>query len=316
MGASAGVGPTALVTGGTGFLGRHLSEALARSGLRVIATHFGTGGAEHHPGEVRSVDVRDPSAVRALVEEIRPSTIYHLAGQAYIQRSWEDPLETYATNLGGTLHVLEAARRVEPAPRVVFAGSGTEYGQPETIPTPEEAPLRPTSPYAASKAAADLACFQYHANYGLPIFRLRIFGTTGPGKRGDAANDFAEQLAKLRPGDHGVVRVGRLDRRRDLTDVRDAVRAMIVIAESGEPGTAYNVGSGHAVSVREVLDGLIRISGAHVSIIEEPARLRLVDEPVHLGDNRRLVGLGWSPRVSFDETLASLLDHWRSPAAD
>lgn len=309
----------ALVTGGTGFLGRYMTHQLRADGATVTSTFFHDPPHPRPPSASKDglvpLDVRDPAAVRRLVEEVRPDVVYHFAGQAYVIPSWEDPAATFDVNIRGTLHLLEALRHLRPTCRVGFAGSGTEYGDPEAVPTPEESPLRPTSPYATSKAAADLLCYQYYRSFGIPVFRYRIFGTTGVGKRGDVCNDFASQVARLEtPGAPPCLQVGDLDKKRDIQDVRDAVRAMITVVERGEPGEAYNIGCGEAREVRQILETLRRLSRQPFEVQEEAARKRRVDEPVHLGDVARLHRLGWRPEIPFDETLRAILDDWRAQA--
>ncbi len=306
----------ALITGATGFLGRYMAEHLSAQGVEVTSTYFHTPPRTDGPiplaGTPRPLDVRDGTAVHALVREVEPDVIYHFAGQAYVVPSWEDPAGTFDVNLRGTLHLLEALRRLRPGCALAFAGSGTEYGDPTQVPTPEEAPLLPTSPYATSKAAADLLCYQYFRSFGLPVFRYRIFGTTGVGKRGDVCNDFASQIARLESnGGEGVLRVGDISKRRDIQDVRDAVRAMAAVVERGTPGEAYNIGAGEAHEVRWILETLRSFSHRPFTVVEETARKRRVDEPVHLADIARLRGLGWSPQIPFAESLRAILDDWR-----
>jgi GDP-4-dehydro-6-deoxy-D-mannose reductase len=308
----------ALVTGGTGFLGTYMAEYLASQGVEVTATHLprlapGPGTA---PKGVRTLglDVTDRAQVARLIQETRPEVVYHFAGQAFVIPSWEDPIGTFATNLTGTLHLLEELRHHFPRTRFAFAGSGTEYGDPPRIPTPEESPLRPTSPYASSKAAADLLCYQYFRSFELPVFRYRIFGTTGPGKRGDSTNDFASQIAQLERGpEPRILRVGNLDKQRDIQDVRDAVRAMVTVVEKGEPGEAYNIASGVPRNVRQNLDTLLSFANASIRTETAPERMRRVDEPIHLADISKLRGLGWSPVIPFEQTLEDILNSWRQP---
>jgi GDP-4-dehydro-6-deoxy-D-mannose reductase len=308
----------ALVTGGTGFLGTYMAKYLASQGVEVTATHLprlapGPGTA---PKGVRilGLDVTDRAHVARLIQETRPEVVYHFAGQAFVIPSWEDPIGTFATNLTGTLHLLEELRHHFPQTRFAFAGSGTEYGDPPRIPTPEESPLRPTSPYASSKAAADLLCYQYFRSFELPVFRYRIFGTTGPGKRGDSTNDFASQIAQLERGpEPRILRVGNLDKQRDIQDVRDAVRAMVTVVEKGEPGEAYNIASGVPRNVRQNLDTLLSFAKASIRTETAPERMRRVDEPIHLADISKLRGLGWSPVIPFEQTLEDILNSWRQP---
>ncbi len=262
---------------------------------------------------LQSMDVRDRAQVDRIIEGFGPEVIYHFAGQAFVIPSWADPQGTMTTNLYGTLNLLEALRYHSPRTRFAFAGSGTEYGDPEIIPTPESAPLKPTSPYATSKAAADLLCYQYFRSFDIPVFRCRIFGTTGPGKRGDSVNDFASQIVGLeREGRAGTLHVGNLEKSRDVTDVRDAIRAMTCVVERGEPGGAYNIGSGVPRQVKETLTQLISLARVAVTPEIDPARIRKVDEPVHLADVERLRKLGWAPQIPFHRTLEETLEYWRA----
>ena len=309
-----------LITGGTGFLGRYTALHQKSLGHEVTVTHF------HEPahlvppadGQLKThrLDVRDGTAVRRLVAELQPDVIYHFAGQAYVTPSWEDPAGTFDVNLRGTLHLLEALRKLRPSCALAFAGSGTEYGEPAEVPTPEDSPLLPTSPYATSKAAADLLCYQYFRSFGIPVFRFRIFGTTGVGKVGDVCNDFASQVARIETnGIDGRMRVGDLDKRRDIQDVRDAVRAMATVVENGAAGEAYNIGCGEAREVRAILETLRSLSHRPFRVEVEESRKRRVDEPVHLGDIQRLTALGWKPQIPFERTLDDILNDWRTRLA-
>lgn len=292
-----------------------MARHVAARGDEVLGWYL-TEPRREHPevqGEValERIDVRDPRKVSDSIERFRPDVVYHFAGQAYVVPSWSDPRSTFEVNLLGTLHVLEALRRVRPRCAVGFAGSGTEYGDALQVPTPEDAPLLPTSPYATSKVAGDLLCYQYFRSHELPTFRYRIFGTTGVGKLGDVCNDFASQIALAEVGD-GVVRVGDLTKRRDIMDVRDAVVAMERIVLHGEPGGAYNIGSGTAPPISSILEHLKGLSQSPITVVADASRHRLVDEPVHLGDTRRVEGLGWAPTIPMSKTLEDILDSWRA----
>ena len=303
-----------IVTGATGFLGARVARYLLTQGHEVLGWYLTEPrrGNVEFPGEIalERVDVTNAHQVTNSVEKFRPEAVYHFAGQAYVVPSWRDPAATFDVNLLGTLHLLEALRRHVPRCAVGFAGSGTEYGDAEQVPTPEDAPLLPTSPYATSKVAADLLCYQYFRSHGLPTFRYRIFGTTGVGKLGDVCNDFASQIARAEVGD-GVIRVGDLTKRRDIMDVRDAVVAMERIVTRGEPGGVYNIGSGVAPPISDILDQLKAMAHAPISVVADPTRHRLVDEPVHLGDTRRVRGLGWVPSIPMSQTLRDILESWR-----
>ncbi|MCI4366670.1 MAG: GDP-mannose 4,6-dehydratase [Thermoplasmata archaeon] len=308
-----------LITGGTGFLGSYLARLLRERGDEVTSTYFvdpdpflkETGGRR----TLVHLDVRDAAECGKVLSDAKPDVLYHFGGQPYVRPSWEDPVGTFRTNINGTVHLLEWVRKHSPTTRFAFAGSSAAYGIAEHQPIPEEEPLLPSSPYGASKAAADVICYQYCVSYGIPTFRYRIFATTGPGKQGDAPNDFATQVARVERGPAPrVLKVGNLDNRRDFSDVRDTVRAMATIVEKGNPGEAYNIGSGETRTMRSIVDGLRKLAHHPIEVQEEPARLRRVDEPIIHAQVDRLRALGHRPEVPWERTLKDLLDHWREHA--
>jgi GDP-4-dehydro-6-deoxy-D-mannose reductase len=305
-----------LITGGTGFLGSYLAELLSAQGDQVIRTHIVEPDPfllARAPRCARAhLDVTDRAEVERVLDEHRPEVIYHFAGQPYVKPSWEDPTGTFRTNIDGTVHLLEWIRKRSPTTRFAFAGSGAGYGISERQPITEDTPLRPSSPYAASKAAGDVICFQYCSSYGIKTYRFRIFGTTGPGKVGDAPNDFATQVAALeRAPAPRVLWVGNIDTHRDVSDVRDSVRAMVTVVEKGTPGEAYNIGSGEARSVRGLVEMLQRLASAPIEVRTDDHRYRKVDEPVIQADISRLKSLGWAPKIPWESTVKDLLNHWR-----
>ncbi|MCI4351711.1 MAG: GDP-mannose 4,6-dehydratase [Thermoplasmata archaeon] len=306
-----------LITGGTGFLGSYLSRFLTDRGDHVTGTYL----LDPDPflrevagnPEIVHLDVRDPREVAEVLGKARPDAVYHLAGQPFVRPSWDDPTGTFRTNVDGTVHLLEWIRLHAPGTKFGFAGSSAAYGIAEHQPIREDAPLRPSSPYGSSKAAADVICYQYCVSYAIPIFRFRIFATTGPGKTGDAPNDFATQVAHLeRAAPPRVLKVGSLETRRDFSDVRDTVRGLWTIVEKGTPGEAYNIGSGVTRSMRGIVEGLRGLAKVPVDLQVEDARLRRVDEPVIHAEVDRLRALGWSSQVPWERTLNDLLEHWRA----
>lgn len=292
-------GTRALVTGGSGFVGPWLRAHLEEAGDDVVAV-----GQE--------VDVTDAEVVAGAVNEVRPEVVYHLAGLAHVGRSWEEPQEYFRVNGAGTLSVVEAARRARVPPRVVVVSSAEVYGavRPEQLPVGEDEPFRPVSPYAASKAAAELVALQAHLGHGLHVVRARPFNHTGAGQATTfAVPAFAARIAEAVRDGTGVLRVGNLSAARDLLDVRDVVRAYRLLAGLGQPGQAYNVCSGRAVVMEDVVRRMLALAGADLELVEDPELLRPVDVAVVEGDPSRLrSATGWQPQVPLDDTLRAVLD--------
>lgn len=309
-----------LVTGAGGFVGQHLVRELLRTGCAVFG---GTAGGEAPEGGTLSVeersaacwlplDVTVDASLAAAVEAARPDAVYHLAGQSSVAGSFADPVGTWEVNATGTLRLLEALRGAGlRESRVLLVSSAEVYGLvPEAEqPIREERVLRPGSPYAASKAAAEMCALQASAAGGPPVVIARSFSHTGPGHDPRfSLPGFAQQLASFaRAGGEPVLRVGNLEPRRDLLDVRDVVRAYRQLVESGEPGRVYNVCSGVARPLREVVEEMIFLSRTGARIEVDPDRLRPVDIPLLQGDGSRLRELGWEPEVPLRATLSDLL---------
>ena len=294
----------ALVTGASGFVGRHLVDHLESCDDEVVGTDRSDGGP----------DLLDAEGFERLLTGIRPEVVYHLAGQADVGRSWSAPVETLRTNVEGTHNVLAAARSAEVA-RVVTVTSADIYGLVERhdLPLTESSPIRPVSPYAASKAAADLVAQQAHLGHGQDVVRARSFNHLGPGQsdRFVCSALAARIVANERSGGSGV-RVGNLTPRRDFTDVRDVVRAYRRMATSGVAGQAYNVCSGRSTSVQEVVDRLLEMSPQEMQVEVDPDLFRPADLEELRGDPSRLVAdTGWSTEYALDDTLKDLLEDWR-----
>jgi len=306
-----------LVTGASGFIGRYLSDHLAREGHEVVGTYLSEaelrGRKPLHPAVTWvPLDVRSDEQVREIVERTRPDAVFHLAAQAYAGRSWEAPAETFETNILGTVHLYEALRRSPPPKGILLAASASAYGSGHPLPISEDAPFRPINPYGVSKASQELVSYQYAHNFGLRIVRARLFITSGPGKRGDALNDFAQQVARIeRAGAPGGLHVGNLETRRDISDVRDVVRAMWTVFEHGEPDVPVNIGRGEAASIRGIAEQLCSEARVRVSLVPDRALLRPSDEPEIRADVRRLKALGYAPSVPLERTIHDALDYWR-----
>jgi GDP-4-dehydro-6-deoxy-D-mannose reductase len=308
-----------LITGVGGFAGRYLAEHLAaKTTWEVWGNVRDAVDAKLAPSAVRCVvaDLRDPHATDTLVEQARPDYVFHLAAQAFVPQSWVDPWDTYETNLRSQLNLLEALRRYHASSHVLVVGSNEIYGliAPEHLPVKEDSPLRPTSPYAVSKIAQDFGAFQYFVNYSLPIVRVRPFNHIGPRQSEKfVASAFARQIALIEAGrSEPVVKVGNLSAQRDFTDVRDMVRAYRLAIEQGEPGEVYNIGSERPRSIQYLLDTLLSFSSASIKVEVDPARLRPSDVPVAYCDASRFKQCtGWTPEITFEQTLRDVLDDWR-----
>jgi len=311
-----------LVTGITGFAGSHLVDhLLTLPEVEVVGIQrwrSRTENIEHFLDRVRIVecDLRDASSVRDVLDEVRPERIFHLAAQSFVMTSWTAPTESLTTNILGELHIFEAVKKLHIMPRIQLACSSEEYGLvlEDELPIRETNPLRPLSPYAVSKVGQDLLGYQYFMSYKIPIIRTRGFNHEGP-RRGAVfvCSDFAKQIADIEKGRRPpVIRVGNLEARRDFTDVRDVVRAYWLSLEKGVPGEVYNICSGKAWTIREMLDLLLGMTDANVKIEQDPARMRPSDVPVLLGDASKFrKATGWEPTIPFDRTLRDLLEYWR-----
>jgi GDP-4-dehydro-6-deoxy-D-mannose reductase len=296
----------AVVTGGLGFVGRHLVEHLRASGDDVVTL-------DHH-GE-HAVDITDAAAVSAAIDRADADTVFHLAGWADVGASWSDPVGAFRVNAEGTLNVLLACTAAG-VQRVVSVGSADVYGivTEDELPLTEQSPLRPSSPYAASKVAADFLGLQAHLGQGLGVVRVRAFNHLGPGQtdRFVAAALAARIAANERDGGETVT-VGNLSPRRDFTDVRDVVRAYRLLAERGTPGEVYNVCSGHDIAVQELADRMLGLATRPMRLEPDASLLRPVDIPVLRGDATKLRdATGWQPEIDIDTTLRDLLDDKRA----
>jgi len=312
-----------LITGITGFAGSHLAEYILQNhpGVEIYGIIRWRSRMDNivpiqDKVTLIEADLKDPTSLRAALSEARPERIFHLAAQSFVPTSWKCPAETFAINAIGQINLFETILSLKVEPKIQIAGSSEEYGQvfSDEIPMKETNPLRPLSPYAVSKVAQDLLAFQYFKSYGLRVVRTRGFNHTGP-RRGDVfvTASFARQIAEIekkkRPP---VIHVGNLEAKRDFTDVRDIVRAYWLSLEKGVEGDVYNIGSGQAYSMQELLDLLMSLSRAKMEVKVDPARLRPSDVPVLLADASKFRDLtGWKPRIPFKQTILDLLNYWR-----
>jgi GDP-4-dehydro-6-deoxy-D-mannose reductase len=303
-----------LVTGAAGFAGSHLIDLLSASGARIVAWHRpgGTPPRAHAGTRWEAVDLLDRDQVDAAVARLSPSAVYHCAGEAHVGRAWDSTESTFAINVRGTHHLLEALERAGTPVRVLVPSSALVYGSANDALNEEHA-LKPGSPYALSKLAQEMLAVKQHGPLAVTI--ARAFNHFGP--RQDphfVASSFARRIADIELGRWAPeISVGNLDARRDLTDVRDTVRAYRLILERGQPGRPYNICSGRAISIRELLDRLIARARVPVDVKVDPARYRQNDTPLLLGSPDRLRDeLGWTPTIPLEQTLDDLLEYWRT----
>jgi GDP-4-dehydro-6-deoxy-D-mannose reductase len=311
----------ALITGIAGFVGSHLAELLLSKGFEVYGLSRPRSKMDHIESiksklHLEDADLLDSHSLYTTLNKIKPDYIFHLAAQSFVPTSWGSPAVTLEVNIVGTANVFEAVRQVGIDPVIQIACSSEEYGlvHEDELPIKETNPLRPLSPYAVSKLAMDYLGYQYHESYKTRIIRTRGFNHTGP-RRGDtfAESTFAKQIALIEKGkQEPVISVGNLDASRDYTDVRDMVQAYLLAVEKCESGDVYNIATGKAIKISDMLQLLLSFSKVKVEIKQDPARMRPSDVPVLIGDNSKFVAkTGWSPQIPFTKTAEDLLNYWR-----
>lgn len=311
------------ITGITGPVGNALADyLLTQPELEVHAFkrwRSDTRPIEHLYGRVvfHEGDIEDPFSIDKAIERAAPDRVYHLAAQSYPSESWDAPIATMRTNAEGTINILEAVRRHCPQARVHIAGTSAEYGclTPDEMPIGETHALRPVSPYGVSKVAAELTGFQYHTNYGMHVIVTRSFNHVGP-QQGDRCSiqTFCRQMALIELGrQEPVIHVGNLEARRDFTHTADVSRALWLLLERGTPGEVYNLCSGSATRIGDIVDMVLEGGRVQARVETDPTRLRPSDEPILVGDNRKLrSATGWQPIITMREIVRELLDFWRA----
>jgi len=302
---------TVVVTGASGFAGFHLLDALAAAGATVHAWRRTAGPLRAAATHI--VDLLDKATVRRALQAASPDLVFHLAGMTDVAGSWTHAADTLEVNVRGTLNLFEAILEAGIRPRIVISGSATVYA-PSPAALDESASIGPRSPYALSKLAQERLALRFVDRYGMAISLARTFNHTGPGQSpAFAASSFARQIARIEAGRSApVIEVGNLGARRDLSDVRDVVRAYVRIAEAGSVGRPYNVCAGVAVTMSDVLSRLLTLARVRPEVRADPARSRPSDAPVVLGSHERLSReLGWHPAIPLEQTLSDLLESWR-----
>jgi GDP-4-dehydro-6-deoxy-D-mannose reductase len=309
------VAASILVTGAAGFVGGHLLDRLRAAGSPIVGWYRpGSDTGLLPPGpQWIAVEMLDRDAVAQAVAAVSPSAVYHLAGSAHVAQSWQFVFDTYRTNVMATHYLLSALVKLETKPRVLVSCSATVY-EAQDAPLTEESPLQPQSPYATSKLAQELLAMHVHREDGLPIVVARSFNHTGPGQEPSyVAPGIARQIACIEAGQQEpLLRMGNLEPRRDLSDVRDVVRAYELMLNRGTPGQVYNVCSGRALSIGQLVETFVSRARVKVEVVQDPALFRPADAPVMVGSHQRLTAdTGWRPDLPLTRTIDDLLAYWR-----
>lgn len=307
----------ALIIGAAGFVGNYLIDHIQKNCIWSITVTKMKHEEIYNTGiEIRDLNILNYEEVEALITEVKPDYIFHLAAQSSVALSWEKPGLTVDVNIKGALNVLDCIRKSDYNPAILLIGSGEEYGhvKKEEIPIGEDNTLRPGNIYAVTKACQNMIGSIYANAYGMNVMMVRAFNHIGPNQTPVfVVPDFCKQIVEIEKGIRDpILRVGNLDARRDFTDVRDVVRAYVLLIEKGAPGEVYNIGSGQSVSIKEILNKIISLSMTSVSVEVDPDKLRPIDVPIIEADITKLEECtGWSPNIPLVTTLKETLEYWR-----
>lgn len=302
----------ALITGGKGFVGSHLAAELEANGYEVICCDL------YASDNIVAMDIMDSEMTLSVISEYKPDVLINMAGQANVGLSWKRPQLTVSLNTIGLINILEAVRKVSPEMRVITVGSSDEYGSlgEKGANVTEDMPVNPMTPYAISKSAQDNFAQLYNRAYGMNVCMIRFFNLVGAGQaKGFMIPDFASGIAEVERGEREYMLVGNLESARDFTYVRDAVRAVRLVAEQGHAGEVYNICSGRTFTAQAILDKLLSMSDKKIEVRQDPARMRPSDTPVVCGNHDKLTAhTRWQPEISIDTVLEEVLDYWRKQA--
>ena len=309
----------ALVTGATGFVGPYLVKEIKKSLFCEVITATSRATASLGIGEDKTVqlNILDKEQISEILLSERPDYIFHLAAQSSVALSWKDPKSTVDINIIGAINLINAIQQSGYTPRVLIVGSSEEYGRvrESDIPIRENTVLIPGNVYAVTKACQNMMAAIYSRAYGMQLVMTRSFNHMGPGQSPQfVVADFCSQAVEIEKGlREPVIQVGNLSAKRDFTDVRDVVKAYCRLIQYGNPGETYNIGSGHAVAVQDILDIILAQTKAEVKVEIDPAKLRPVDVPVIEADISKLYrDTGWKPAISLVQTISDTMQYWRS----
>lgn len=305
-----------LVIGAAGFVGSYLVEELHNNGIEPYATKLPHEKFMGKFAKTYDLDILDKEAVVNILYEIQPDYIFHLAAQSSVGVAWKNPLLTVDVNIKGSINVMDAVRELFYKPRILLIGSGEEYGhiKPEETPITEDNALRPGNIYAATKACQNMIGSIYSKAYDMDLMMVRAFNHMGPGQAPlFVVSDFCKQVAEIEKGlREPVIMVGNLAAKRDFTDVRDVVKAYVKLIMKGVAGETYNVGSGNAQEIRQILEKVVAMSDVKIRVKTDPNKIRPVDVPIIEADITKLNALtGWKPEIPVERTIRETLDYWR-----
>ena len=309
----------ALVVGGGGFVGPYLVRHLTKDlGYDVTVTKTEKETLTIDSAVVRNLDILDKNQISELLSEEKPDYLFHLAAQSSVAYSWKNPTLTVDVNIKGCVNLLEAVKDADKKPRVLLIGSGEEYrisNYEFECPIIEDNVLRPGNIYAATKSCQNMLGKIYSDAYGLDVMMVRAFNHIGPNQTPMfVVADFCKQVADIEKGkQEPVIYVGNLSAKRDFTDVRDVVKAYALLVKNGRRGETYNVGTGHAIEIRQILDEIIAMSDRDIEVKIDEKKLRPVDVPIIEPDIDKIrKEVGWQPVISLKQTLKETLEYWRS----
>lgn len=308
-----------LITGIDGFVGTYLKELLLKRGDEVYGTTVDPILSQNNK-MIFNMNLLDKERVLEVIKEIQPEAVYHLAAQSAVGLSWENPSLTMQINVNGTIHLLEAIRDHSKDAKILIVGSSDEYGpvKENECPIDEEHPLRPVSPYGISKVTQEEVAKLFGQAYGLNIIRVRAFNHIGPGQGLNfVVPDFASKIATIERGAEPIIRVGNLEAYRDFTDVRDITEAYAMLMEKGKVGEVYNVGSGKAIKIAQILDYLISLSTEDIQIEIDASKYRKIDTPLIMCNNNKIrEHIGWEVKIDIKQTLQEVLLSYRKCNSD
>ena len=301
-----------LIFGAGGFVGSYLCKEFLNNGYKVSGTDKGEGSALPSEVDFYKTDLMQVNEVEKLIGQIQPDIIVNLAAISSVGASWNMPQTTMAINVIGALNLMEAARKSEQKPRILFVGSSEEYVISEN-PLDENTQLNANNPYGISKVTQEQFAKLYREQYGLKIYCVRPFNHTGIGQRDSfVLPSFCKQVAEIdKSGKDGKIQVGNLKVKRDFSHVKDVVRAYRMIVESDNCNQIYNVGSGNAYSLEDMLTYILGLSNQHIEIEVDQNRIRPTDQPVICCD-RSLIGkeLGWEPQYNVYDALKEMYEYY------